>query len=1094
MMRKLCLVFTASLVVACGPLDDTKTGSASSALDVRQQVAPRALPATVGQLKLGQKLTVKNNKGLSLRSAGGNGPFEVIAQLSDAPAAVGTFASVADRQSYIATLKAAQSTLISKVQKAGYAKVLGTTQMVLNAVVFEADQAALAAIASDAGVTKLNQVADYRLALSETVPYIGAAAVQGNGYDGSGVKVAVVDSGIDYHHANLGGSGNLADFWSNDGTFIEPGTFPTQKVVGGVDLVGGYWPGVDPCSSAQPHAQCTCGSDGIWSCPEIPDPDPLDDGVGRGHGTHVADIIGGAGGVAPGVDLYAVKVCSSVSNWCSGIALLMAMEYVADPDGDGDPSDHMDVVNMSLGSLYGQAYDDDLTQAVENASRLGVLTVAAAGNDGDRPFISSTPAAARSAISVAQTSVPSAFLPYMEVLSPAESAGNYPAIHQDWSAAPTAIQGEVYYPSVNSDGCGAFAEDLTGKIVVVDRGACNFTLKILNIQNAGGVLGIIALVAPGEAFPGGDGGDGPITIPAYMIDQAAGNILRANNAVVKFDPTTGASLNHAMVGSSARGPRFDDMLLKPEIGAPGASVSAVAGSGAGTAAFGGTSGATPMVAGSAALLLQQRGELSPVEAKALLMTTGDTNIVNKAPSAALAPVSRIGGGEVRVNLASDSPVAAWVDGQGTSALSFGFQEIAQNTSTLLKMVRLRNYSDKAVTYSISSAYRFAEDNNGAVTVTAPSSVKVQPNSDKTLVVTMKIDGTKLGGNFLNSGFNGADPEALTKVEYDGYLTLDDGANPIHLPWHVLPRKAADVKPDKFKLNPGPSPYPGVGYESVGLKNDGVGLAQNDAYSLLYYSPNRPEGGPGEMMPLPDLRAVGVQTFPVPAGYCSGQDSFIWAFAINSWERQTHLFPVIYWIWLDTNQDGWVDYYVFNADPGVFTGSYDGRQLTWAMDANTGMADAWFYTEHATSTGNTMLYICGEQVGLTGTDMLSTPVSVVAEAADFYFGSPSDYAWGKTITPHGEQFYGIPSDVAPGQKETMGVYTFGPVPGTSQELGVMLVTNGDRGAGNRGGATADTEALLLPGPGVNLPKKDLVGVKPEFGHGMSYWKGPTSGTF
>jgi len=1094
MMRKLCLVFTASLVVACGPSDDTKTGSASSAQNVRQQVASRALPATVGQLKLANKVTLKNNKGLSLRTAG-SGLFKVIAQLSDAPAAVGTFASVAARQSYIAQLKSAQAKLISKVQTAGYAEVLGTTQMVLNAVLFNADQAALAAIASDAAVTKLNQVTDYRLALSETVPYIGASAVQGNGYDGTGVKVAVVDSGIDYHHINLGGSGNPDDFWNNDGTFVEPGTFPTQKVVGGVDLVGGYWPGVGFCGAdPQPHPMCACAADGTWSCPEIPDPDPLDDGVGRGHGTHVADIIGGANGVAPGVDLYAVKVCSSVSNWCSGIALMMAMEYVADPDGDGDPADHMDVVNMSLGSLYGQAYDDDLTLAVENASRLGVLTVAAAGNDGDRPFISSTPAAARSAISVAQTNVPSAFLPYMEVLSPAESAGNYPAIHQDWSAAPAAIQGEVYYPAANSDGCLPFTEDLTGKIVVVDRGACNFTLKILNIQNAGGVLGIISLVTPGEAFAGGDGGDGPITIPAYMIDQATGDILRANNAVVKFDPSTGASLNHAMVGSSARGPRFDDMLVKPEIGAPGASVSAVSGSGSGTAAFGGTSGATPMVAGSAALLLHQRAELSPLEVKALLMTTGDTNIVNNAPNPALAPVSRIGGGEVRVNLASDSPVAAWVDNEGTSALSFGFQEIAQSTTTLLKMVRLRNYSDKAVTYNISSAYRFAEDNNGAVTIVAPSSVKVQPSSDKTVVVQMKIDGTKLDGNYMSSGSGGADPAALTKAEYDGYLTLDDGANPIHLPWHVVPRRAADVKPDKLKLNPGPSPYPGVGYESVGLKNNGVGMAQNDAYSLVYYSANRPEGGPGEMMPLPDLRAVGVQTFPVPAGYCSDQESFVWAFAINSWERQTHLFPVIYWIWLDTNQDGWVDYYVFNADPGVFTNSYDGRQLTWAMDANTGYADAWFYTEHATSTGNTVLYICGEQVGLTGTDMLSTPVGIVAEAADFYFGSPSDYAWGKSITPLGEQFYAIPQDVAPGQKETMGVYTFAPVPGTSDEMGVMLVTNGDRGAGNRGGATVDTEALLLPGPGVDLPKKKDLVVNPELGHGMSYWKGPTAGTF
>jgi minor extracellular serine protease Vpr len=42
----------------------------------------------------------------------------------------------------------------------------------------------------------------------------------------------------------------------------------------------------------------------------MPDPDPLDDGSAAGHGTHVGHIIGGMGGVAPGVDLYAVKICS----------------------------------------------------------------------------------------------------------------------------------------------------------------------------------------------------------------------------------------------------------------------------------------------------------------------------------------------------------------------------------------------------------------------------------------------------------------------------------------------------------------------------------------------------------------------------------------------------------------------------------------------------------------------------------------------------------------------------------------------------------------------------------------------------------------
>jgi len=69
--------------------------------------------------------------------------------------------------------------------------------------------------------------------------------------------------------------------------------------------------------------------------PLAPDDDPIDI---DGHGTHCADIIGGRLGVAPGVSIYAVKVCSAISTSCSGIALLQGMEYSVDPNGDGDPS------------------------------------------------------------------------------------------------------------------------------------------------------------------------------------------------------------------------------------------------------------------------------------------------------------------------------------------------------------------------------------------------------------------------------------------------------------------------------------------------------------------------------------------------------------------------------------------------------------------------------------------------------------------------------------------------------------------------------------------------------------------------------------
>src|SRR5262249_3911624 len=149
--------------------------------------------------------------------------------------------------------------------------------------------------------------------------------------------------------------------------------------------------------------------------------------------------------VAPGAKLYAVKVCSTISSACSGIALLQGIEFALDPNGDGDISDAVDVINMSLGSDYGQI-QDDVTEAVSIASQLGVVVVTAAGNEGDLPYVVSSPSIAPAAISVAQTQVPSAVQNFMTVVSPAAIAGNYIATFQPWSAPLSSlIQAPVQY-------------------------------------------------------------------------------------------------------------------------------------------------------------------------------------------------------------------------------------------------------------------------------------------------------------------------------------------------------------------------------------------------------------------------------------------------------------------------------------------------------------------------------------------------------------------------------------------------------------------------------------------------------------------------
>ena len=235
------------------------------------------------------------------------------------------------------------------------AKVLGQTQRATNIVALQVDASQLEALARAPNVVSVHPVVNYQKALSETVPYIGATKVQAKGFTGQGVRVGILDSGIDYTHVEFGGAGTAGAYEAAYGTSPDDprnttldGLFPTSRVMGGFDFVGESWP----------------GDDGI----EDPDPDPIDL---EGHGTHVADIVGGTHGVAPKVSLYALKVCSAVDTACSGVGLIRAMDWAVDPNGDGSSSDHLDIVNMSLGSDYGESFDDDLSLAVDTASKPG---------------------------------------------------------------------------------------------------------------------------------------------------------------------------------------------------------------------------------------------------------------------------------------------------------------------------------------------------------------------------------------------------------------------------------------------------------------------------------------------------------------------------------------------------------------------------------------------------------------------------------------------------------------------------------------------------------------------------------------------------
>ena len=187
------------------------------------------------------------------------------------------------------------------------------------------------------GVVDLQPVVQFHPLTSTSVPFIGATNVWNRGTlsaTGKGVRIGIIDSGIDYTHSMFGGSGKVTDFTKNNPARVEKGTFPTAKVVGGYDFAGDAYDGMQA---------------------PRPDDDPLDCAQSS-HGSHVAGIAGGVGvlangvpytggygvsldmgkfligpGVAPEAKLYALKVFG-----CSGTTGLSvdAMEWAADPDAD----------------------------------------------------------------------------------------------------------------------------------------------------------------------------------------------------------------------------------------------------------------------------------------------------------------------------------------------------------------------------------------------------------------------------------------------------------------------------------------------------------------------------------------------------------------------------------------------------------------------------------------------------------------------------------------------------------------------------------------------------------------------------------------
>nr|WP_245930343.1 S8 family serine peptidase [Allonocardiopsis opalescens] len=549
------------------------------------------------------------------------------------------------------------------------------------------------------------------------------------GLSGEGVRVAVMDTGIDYQHPDLGG----------------PGPMPTGRVVAGHDFVGDAYNAGDPANLTP-----------------VPDGDPMDC---NGHGTHVAGIVGAEGevtGVAPGVVFGAYKVFGCTGSTTSDI-MVQAMERAY--------ADDMDVLNMSIGSGFSWPQYPTAV-ASDNLVARGVVVVASIGNDGDTgAYSAGAPGLGRDVIGVASFDNTHISALSFQVDSSGRQVPYLPlAATQD---PPT--EGTTAELANGGRGCPSlgdtYPEDLTGRVALLVRGDCTFAEKYDEAVNAGAVGVVIYNNGPGLFSGGGIVDRGAFGVGVSDVDgahlleqleQGPVTLTWTDEQASAPNPTGGLISSFSSYGLAP------DLTLKPDIGAPGGLIrSTYPLELGGYAAISGTSMSSPHVAGGVALLLETEPDLSPAQVRDRLRNTADPQPWWGDPSLGyLDQVHRQGAGML------DVPGA--VQGGTTvspSALSLGESQSGPSTQRL----RITNNTGAPVRYTLGhepalgthgDTYAPGANASFAEAVIRPARVTVPAGRSITVRATIT-----------------APAQDFAQMQYGGYLTVtDEGGETVRVPY------------------------------------------------------------------------------------------------------------------------------------------------------------------------------------------------------------------------------------------------------------------------------------------------------------------------
>jgi minor extracellular serine protease Vpr len=479
--------------------------------------------------------------------------------------------------------------------------------------------------------------------MADSAPFIGSNEAWDAGFTGKGIKVAIIDTGVDYTHPDL--KDNFGTYKGYD--FVDNDSDPQETPIG------------DPRGN------------------------PTD------HGTHVAGTVAANGdikGVAPEATLLAYRVLGpggrgTTENVIAGIERAV--------------QDGADIMNLSLGNTLNNP-DFATSIALDWAMAEGVVAITSNGNSGPNNWTVGSPGTSREAISVGATQLP--FNIYNVSLFTSEAV-TYP------SAAVMGFPNDQSILDLSGNeyefvdvGLALAADvkdlDLTGKIALVRRGDIPFVEKADNVKSVGAVGAIIYNHLAGE-IPNVAG----MAVPTVRLTLEDGQKMLAELAVgnntVTFATEFGRYVGETVASFSSRGPVETTWMIKPDVSAPGVNITSTIPNGYG--AKQGTSMAAPHVAGAAALVLQANPTWSVEDVKAALMNTAEEMV---DPSGNVYPHNTQGAGSIRVLEAIQTKTLA-VPGSHSFGVFSNLEEVEERQ----QFITIKNLSNERKRYTVDVQFK-----------------------------------------------------------------------------------------------------------------------------------------------------------------------------------------------------------------------------------------------------------------------------------------------------------------------------------------------------------------------------------------------------